>query len=59
MSTTEQELAKRWIVERRPGTAVDLRTLAPGQCAAWGDGATYHLVLTPRATTPEGGTDDG
>lgn len=35
-----------WIVERRAGTSVFLPALAPNQCVTWGDGETYHRLLT-------------
>jgi hypothetical protein len=35
-----------WIVEHLPGVEVNLPSLAPNQCVAWGDGETYHRLLT-------------
>jgi hypothetical protein len=35
-----------WIVEHRPGVEVHLPSLTPNQRVTWGDGETYHRLLT-------------
>jgi hypothetical protein len=42
-----------WIVEHRPGTEVHLPFLNPDQCVTWGDGETYHRLLTRTDATSE------
>ncbi len=58
MSTaTERSIEHRdnawWIVEHRPGVAANLAGLYPDQCVAWGDGETYHRLLTRTNATTE------
>ncbi len=30
------------------GVEIDLRNLNPNECVCWGDGATYHWLLTEK-----------
>jgi protein gp37 len=35
-----------WTAEERPGTEVDLLTLKPNECVAWGNGKNTHTLYT-------------
>ena len=49
---TDKDLAmfykysKTHTVEKKKGTEVDLRNLEANQSVVWGDGETYHYLLT-------------
>ena len=55
---SESEILKRvndkWsethTIEKRMGTDVDLRHLKDGESVCYGDGKTYHFLLTAKTT---------
>ena len=51
--TIEHRDGSWWIVEHRAGTEIHLASLAPNERVGWGDGETYHLLLTRTTATTE------
>ena len=39
---------KTHYVEKKKGTEINLKNLEDNQCVVWGDGETYHYLLTKK-----------
>lgn len=51
LKEAELKYGETHTVEKVFGTSPDLRNLKNGQEVMWGDGETYHILLTKKSNT--------